>query len=105
MQFALAKGVCWICREAGRVSQLRIDSGTRGTKADCEIPLPVHRCAAQPAPVGVRLVSALLVNSDRTRGDVTQLKPAQTGDSTGADTVSANNRLMIAEVPVGSPEH
>ena len=105
MRFALRESVQWVARQSPRVAQLRTDRGTRGAEAESKITLSVHGYTAHPTPGGVRLVSALLVNRDRARSHIAQLKPSYPSHAVRAHSIGADNRFVGAEVAVGNAEH
>ncbi len=105
MGFALAQSVQWIGRQSPRVTELRLNARAGGAKTDGEISLPVHRRASHPAPGRVRLISALLVDGDGSGSHVTQLKPAHACHPAGAYGVGADDRFVIAKIPVSQAKH
>ena len=95
-------------RAAG-VPQRRIVVCAGGAEADRDVALLVHRHAGHPARLRarhrvVRCVCALLVD-DGVRRRAPDLVPADPFDGIRLHRVVQDERLVVAEVPIGEPEH
>ena len=65
----------------------------------------IHRRTSHPAPRCVRLVSALLINSDRSGSHIAQFKPAQPRHAARAYAISADDGFVVAEIPISQAKH
>jgi len=105
MCVALTKRIDRIRGQARGVTDLRVKGRTGGTEADRDVALSVHGGATHPAPGGIGLICALLKHGHRSIGNVAQLEPADTCDPVCADGVIADDRFVVAEIPVTQSEH
>jgi hypothetical protein len=67
--------------------------------------MSIHGGTSHPTPGSVRLVSALLINSDWSRSHIAQFKPAQTRHPAGVYAVGTDNGFMITEIPISEAKH
>jgi hypothetical protein len=75
MNLSLWQRVDWITHQPADVANLWIDRAVGGAVAEGDISLLVHCSAAHPTMDKVRLVGALLENSDRAGRCIAKLEP------------------------------
>src|SRR5690349_12455950 len=105
MCFTLTQGVEWICRQSSGITKLRMNTRARSAEADREISMHIHRGASHPPPRCIRLISALLINSDWSGSHIAQFKPAHSCHPTRAYGVIADDRFVVAKVSIAQPKH
>src|SRR5437660_1278265 len=109
MGLTLSQSAEWISREPTSVADLGMDARAGGAIAHGQISRMIHRHAAHPAPGGVRLIGALLIDRLRSVRDIFQLEPARRCHCTRTDRKITYARLVWrrrgTKILIGHPEH
>src|SRR5437588_1259384 len=83
-----------------------MDERTRRAKAEGHVSEFIHRYAAHPAPVRVRLVGALLKDGHRSGRHAAKFEPADARHIVRLDGIVSDQRFVsIAESAIGQPIH
>ena len=105
MGFSLRQCVYGIVHQPAGVTDLGVDRGVGGAKADSQVAHLIHRCAGHPAVGRVRLVGALL-KERRCGRHGAQFKPADTCHAARTHGIVSHDRFVaVGELAIGQPEH